>query len=49
MTVTLTEKERFVILFALRIASEDGSIYGGDDHNESTERLIESIREKLKK
>jgi len=49
-TVRLTREERFLILDALRIASEDGPIYGGAEADEEYAKIndeIEVIKAKL--
>ena len=51
-TIRLTDEEIFIIKHALRIASEDGSIYGdsvpGDDEFEETNARIDSVERKLR-
>lgn len=43
----LTPTECRTLLHALRIAMEDGSIYGGGDNEAKINRTIEGLRSKL--
>ena len=45
--ITLTDDEITTIAMALRIAAEDGSIFGANDHDDETNALIDSIYKKL--
>jgi hypothetical protein len=47
MTVKLTVAEIDLILYALRIAAEDESIYGADEDYAKTNAVLESVRRKL--
>ena len=50
--ISLTAEERTLILVALRIASEDGSIFSGDQDEDEDRRIkahLERIEAKLQK
>lgn len=49
-SITITEKERLMILNALGIAAEDGSIYGGRQGREigPVNAMIDRISSKLR-
>jgi hypothetical protein len=47
MTVKLTKNEVFLLKNALRIAIEDGSLYGGDRSDTRIEKQVEALLAKL--
>lgn len=47
--VRLTAAERAWIDACIRIALEDGSIYGDDSHDAETDAMAEAVRAKLRK